>query len=603
MRTSRRNKRIKGGNRLKKIMTWIILWVILGISLMPMAYAQTEVTDAYIEYSHDTGHHLKYWKSSINDWSYVNTAYVQYEHNGVKYPAYCANRDKIGVEVDSNYQVNVLDHLKDDRIWRVVTNGYPYQTPQQMGVENEDDAFVATKHAIYSILYDISVADYYKGGDERGKKIVQAIEHLVDIGRNEKAVYQQGDIQLKEGGLQEDKDYYIKSFWINSQMNLQEYEVTQMTGATQNSILLGENNQPKNVFRAGEEGKIVIPKKEFKKDMEIHLKVRAKCQNYPIFYGYAEDETRQNYILSFDQYEWFQEQFKMNIPVCQSQIKVIKKDKENQKPLAGIRFEIYYQDGEKIGTYQTNSKGEIVIGHLRPGIVMVKEIETKQNYILDEKIKEIEVGYQTNQKLEIWNQRKKGSLKIIKQDKDDPKLRIPSVEFELINEKGEVVQKIKTNEKGEAEVGGLDIGKYVLKETKNNQAYRIGTDQTVTIEWNKLSQMVIENEKKKGKIEIVKVDADQHEIKMPDVEFDILDAQGKIVEHVITNADGVAISSDLPIGMYQVKETRTSAVYELKEEPETVEVKDHQTTSICIENHKIKMPKKKVVQELPKTGM
>ena len=70
------------------------------------------------------------------------------------------------------------------RVWRTIINAYPYKTPAELGVENEYDAFVATKQAVYCILYNWDATSRYRGGDERGTKIANAIKNLVDIGRN-----------------------------------------------------------------------------------------------------------------------------------------------------------------------------------------------------------------------------------------------------------------------------------------------------------------------------------------------------------------------------------------------------------------------------------
>ena len=119
----------------KRILAILMLILTLFSSFQGIVFAQTEISDAYIEYSHDTGHHLQYWNASKGRWSYVITSFVEYEHNGRKYPAYCANRERAGVDSELEYSVNILDHLNDARIWRVIKNGYPYQTAQAMGVE------------------------------------------------------------------------------------------------------------------------------------------------------------------------------------------------------------------------------------------------------------------------------------------------------------------------------------------------------------------------------------------------------------------------------------------------------------------------------------
>ena len=91
---------------------------------------------------------------------------------------------RVGTDGTPDYTVDINSVIEDERLWRTVINGYPYQTPASMGVENEYDAFVATKQAIYSVIYGTDVESYYRGGDSRGVAIKNAIVRLVDIGRN-----------------------------------------------------------------------------------------------------------------------------------------------------------------------------------------------------------------------------------------------------------------------------------------------------------------------------------------------------------------------------------------------------------------------------------
>ena len=63
-------------------------------------------------------------------------------------------------------------------LWRVLVNGYPYKTPQEMGLQDEFDAFMATKQAVYRVI-DGEAADYF-AKDERGNKIVAKIKELVE---------------------------------------------------------------------------------------------------------------------------------------------------------------------------------------------------------------------------------------------------------------------------------------------------------------------------------------------------------------------------------------------------------------------------------------
>ena len=74
-----------------------------------------------------------------------------------------------------------------------------------MGVENEYDAFVATKQAVYSILYGYDAGTRFRGGDSRGTAIANAIVNLVNIGRNgTQTPYTAGISTQKVGDFKED---------------------------------------------------------------------------------------------------------------------------------------------------------------------------------------------------------------------------------------------------------------------------------------------------------------------------------------------------------------------------------------------------------------
>lgn len=73
------------------------------------------------------------------------------------------NKEMPGAE-NGSYEVNINEVLNNPKVWRVVSNGYPYKSPQQMGLNNEYDAFAVTKFAIYCVLGE-SRLEYYSADD------------------------------------------------------------------------------------------------------------------------------------------------------------------------------------------------------------------------------------------------------------------------------------------------------------------------------------------------------------------------------------------------------------------------------------------------------
>lgn len=111
----------------------------------------------------------------------------------------------------------------------------------------------------------------------------------------------------------------------------------------------------------------------------------------------------------------------------------------------------------------------------------------------------------------------------------------------------------------------------------------------VELKANQITTITFENEKKKGQVEVIKVDKDNNEIKIPDVTFEIYDEENNLVDTIITNKEGKAISKPLPIDQdYLVKETITGDIYVLNEEPQKVTLKEDEITSITFENEKKK---------------
>ena len=144
--------------KLKKIVSIILLILILVNSMSGIANA-FEVNSAYVENLGDCGQHLQF-KTTSGIWSYVITTMVGYRNNGVLHYAYCLNVDKHGVGEEQNYSVNVTEILSDVQVWRAIVNGFPYKSASELGVENDQDAFVATKQAVYSVIYNRDVDSF-----------------------------------------------------------------------------------------------------------------------------------------------------------------------------------------------------------------------------------------------------------------------------------------------------------------------------------------------------------------------------------------------------------------------------------------------------------
>ena len=581
---------------LKKITKKGIAILLIILSLFSVfsnaVFAATEINSALIKYGGDCGRHLQYWDSSNNRWSYIITSYVYYEENGVQYPAYCLDASKPGAE-QGEYTVNVDEIINDVRLWRVAVNGYPYQTPQSMGLENQYDAFVATKQAIYSILDGRDVNSFYNGADARGQAIKNAIINLVNIGRNGSQTPSNTDVTAnKVGEFTEDGDYYYQEYSINSPVETSQYTITATNGLPAGSQITNMSNGEQTTFSGSEHFKVRIPKSQLYQDINVTIAFQAKAKTYPVFYGQTTKPGTQDYLLTFDPFGDVTGQTNLYVQTNTGEVKVVKTDVDTTQPITGVTFQLSKEDGTIIANATTNEDGIATFPNLYQGNYVLKEIATNDNYILSDEQFDVNVEFDKTTTKTITNEHKKGNLSLYKVDKDNQKIALGGVTFDLYSEEfGKVIGTYTTDENGEIHVKDLRTGNYKWIEKETNKWYNLAQDTTTEIVWDKDTPNTIENELKKGQIHIIKVDEDNHEIKLEGVEFEVLDENGNVLEKIITDENGEALTKRYPVRDFEkltLKEVKTDENYVLNDTPQTITLEENQITDVTFENERIK---------------
>lgn len=209
--------------------------------------------------------------------------------------------------------------------------------------------------------------------------------------------------------------------------------------------------------------------------------------------------------------------------------------------------------------------------------------------------------------VKVENQKKKGKLEVYKVDSENHEIKLENVEFQVLDANHNLVDTIVTNKEGYASTKDLPIGEYFLKETKTNENYVLKEEEIkVEIQYAKATILQLENEKIQGQIKIVKVSKDDNlrngkpkASPISNVVFEIRNEEGKIVETLTTNQEGIALSSKLPKGIYTIKEIKTDENYLLTEEEFLIEMKEHEKIEEIMITNLSKEPEK---PKLPRTG-
>ncbi|WP_445285989.1 MSCRAMM family protein [Bacillus sp. FSL R12-0074] len=183
----------------------------------------------------------------------------------------------------------------------------------------------------------------------------------------------------------------------------------------------------------------------------------------------------------------------------------------------------------------------------------------------------------------------KGNLQIKKVDANDENIVLKDAKFDVIDKDNNVVATVTTNEKGIAEVKDLPLGDYFVKEISAPEGYiKVDTPVKVTINGTNVIEIVMKNTKKveNGQFKLLKKDSESGQL-LPGAKFDVIDKDGNVVETIITDGKGAALSKQLPVGTYTLKEVEAPKGYELSSSSVRVDVEANKVVTVDVLNKKI----------------
>ena len=574
------------------------------------------------------------WNGS--GWIYLTYNQTFYtDTDGQRYLAYCLSPGLPGVGYvpgeKETYQVRVKENLNNNTIWRVLKNGYPNKSVEDLGVETEDDAYFATMQAINAILrgYSLEQAkELYTPGQfaingesiediqRRGSKTLNAMYNLIDIGLNGTETREQllsASIEETSELQEESKELLSQTFKVQSQSDISKYEINELRNLPEGSFVADLAGNQKQIFEGGELFKIMIPRDSILDNIKGEISIKVTQKNYPIYYGASSIEGCQDYALCNNSYSEVYANKEVYIQTDKSKLTIRKIDANTKKPIKGVKFQIIVNN-EIINTVATNEDGIIQIANLRPGKVIIKEVETVGKYKLESKPIIVELKYNELKEIEIENELQKGNIKVIKIDKDNNKIKLSNVKFQLKDENNKIIKEGITDKKGELLFENIVVGNYKIVEVETNNEYVLDSNEIeVKVTDGNTRILKIENELKKGSVKIIKMDKEHNEIKLSNVRFQSKDDSNSVVKEGETNNNGELIFEDLPIGRYTLVELKSNDEYVVLEREIPVQVVEGKVQELNIENEKIKKEEpnnneeekiEKVVENkrLPKTG-
>ena len=582
-----------------KLISKIITILLIAIFILNMSanfiFAAVEVmiNKAYIEKIGEAKYHLQYYREEKEMYTYLTCDIVGfYDKNKNFNPAYCMNRDLVGAGEES-YYVKIDNLLNNDKVWRVIKNGYPYKSAKKLGLSSKYDAFAVTKFAVYCVLgqADLKLFKADKD-DEEAVAMLKALKALVKIG--EKGTEKQDEDPLtlkKEGNLKEEENYYSQEYSLDSTTDFDKYEISKTEGMPEESYISDMDGNKTTKLNQGQNFKVMIPKAQMTKDFSIKITAKADCKSYVILEGKTTVKKTQNYVVTAGEMATATTQDTLNINVNNAKLKIRKTEENTNTPIEGVKFALY-KDEKLLQEKQTDKDGRISFDNLYPGKYTVKEVETAEKYVLENTPKEIELKYNETKEIEITNKLKTGKIKVYKVDKDNKEVKIEGVKFDLYSEElKKVIGTYTTDQNGEINVENLPVGEYKVIEKESNKWYNLADEIKIKVDFNKTAETTIVNELKKGQIKVIKVDKENNEVKLKGVKFEVQDKDGKVLETLKTDKNGEAVTSKYAIKDFEnlyLKEVETNEKYVLNDKITKVKLEENKIKNVVFENEKIK---------------
>lgn len=519
------------------------------------------------------------------DESEIKATLVVYSaEDGAEYPAYCNEPSFQGVgSNDIHYgEYVVKGKIKDDRIWRVVTNGYPYKNPSEMGVNGEREAFFTTKQALYRTL-DNEGMELYGSLNEEGENMLISMQELYDIGVEGTDGYVEPKLTVKaineETTVDElDPQYKSQLFEVQGNCEFDNYEVSfDLSDLPLGTKITDENGIEQTTFDSEEKFKVMIPVNE-NSTTGFNVKVTADLKSMPLYYAECENIRMQTMLITASPYETVSAEVTVKLNPLVASIEIQKRDSVTNEGLGNATFEVEKVDGQIVGTYITDSTGSVKLDVTENGYYKITEVEAPDGYLLSDNSANNEqiilVEFNKENVVTFLNDKKAG-IEIRKIDKDTSE-PLENAKYRVSKADGTLVGEYTTNRNGTINIQDLEIGTYDVEEIQAPTNYLIDTTiHKVNVAENEVSELILTNKRLTG-IQIVKKDS-LTDKPLANATFEVVLVNSsysntKYIGDFTTDEAGSITIPNLYPGVYGITEIKAPRGYNIDVEQKLIEV-------------------------------
>ena len=377
-------------------------------------------------------------------------------------PAYCINPTTKGVPQSVNPGESIKyianEASSDPKIMGIIANGYPHKGLSELKLDNKQQAYYATKMALWCYLIDdwsidrLTLNPSLSGAEkERGEKILAAAKSIYKNGIWWNRVPQPtitvtADKDSAYPVTVDGKEYLQQVFTADSETWVCDYDIdigfTMPDEVPEGTRIVDMNNNDITKIRTSSNGasyagqfKVLYPKDSVNDQTgAVQMSLHANVYKYAIYYALCAETSKygtlQRYMCDTDPTtEIRQSTFSRysaapsdtpDEPETPTETTLIinKVETGTNTPLSGATFEVKAPDGTVLGSFVTDASGKIIIPLTLSGQYVITEKTAPKWHLLGtETTKTVSVDYGNTATVTFENA-PYGNLRVDKIDAD-----------------------------------------------------------------------------------------------------------------------------------------------------------------------------------------
>jgi len=605
----------------------LCLAVLFLLSSFVEAFAGTSLENAlnkvHLYVKEGKGQQLLTWKGVIDADNFAPAIIVYRSEDGNEYPAYCANPNRPGVEdlIAKSYDVDVDKLDTDPHVWGVITNGYPYKSPQELGLSTEYQAYYATKMAVWATVHaNYSNLNDWKANGSHNQPVEAAMKNLVAKGKANDVVYATWLAVNPKSQKAEvdsiDSNYYSQEFEIKSNVKIDSFKIVFDGNVPEGVKATNLQNEEQETFSGDTNAiKVLIPKKDGGEQKgTFNVIAKGKLENKAVMFGISHSGKKQDYYVapipfyngdSIGKVTYYADGTTPppdepkepdtpdnpdqpntpdtpDIPEPGKGLQILKVKAGTTQGLSGAVFRLTDADGGIIGDYVTDEQGEISIPDLAVGAYYVEEIVAPEGYLLDENNHKDFVINTIDPVIITFANEEMAELEVKKVDADTGE-PLSGASIRVAYDGGSDCYDVYTNDAGTATLSNLKSGTYTVTEITAPEGYLLdSTSQSIKLEAGKKATITIKNKAKPGLL-IKKYDEDTG-MPLQNAEFSVKKKDGSIVYEGMTDKSGQIKIENLEPDWYTITEIAPPKGYLIATESKDVKLEPNKVTEIKFDN-------------------